>query len=257
MDEDGVLQKWALAVELGARGRYGQAYTVLEPLLDSDDPHHDAIASSVLASHRRQVCDHEAARALDQSAIDRWEAAGADIDWQYADLVVGRAADAIGMGELDDAREWLATADAVIGDGGFLRCAVRAGWVRGELAMAQGEPEEAALELEALAPMLDDLRSDRHRCKSRMLLAATYEHSSPERAVELLEKVLSTAKARCWHSLMWPSAYVLGRIAGDGAQQQDYYDAASAIVQAIALDLSPLDASRFVAAVPAQLRGED
>ena len=28
---------------------------------------------------------------------------------------------------------------------------------------------------------------------------------------------------------MWPSAYVLGRIAGDGAQQQDYYDAASAI----------------------------
>ncbi|GAB3296181.1 hypothetical protein EK0264_14845 [Epidermidibacterium keratini] len=257
MDEDGVLRKWALAVELGARGRYGQAYTVLEPLLDSDDPHHDALASSVLASHRRQVCDHEAARALDQSAIDRWEQAGLDTDWQYADLVVGRAADAIGMGELDDAREWLAAADAVIGEGGYLRCAVRAGWVRGELAMAQGEPDDAALELEALAPLLDDLRSDRHRCKSRMLLAATYEQSSPEHATELLEKVLSTAKARCWHSLMWPSAYVLGRIAGEGDDRDDYYDAASAIVQTIALDLSPLDASRFVAAVPAELRGED
>ncbi|WP_370932150.1 hypothetical protein [Amycolatopsis sp. cg13] len=57
------------AIVLGARGRYAAAAALLDPLRRGRDPLTASLAASTLASHRRQLGGHVAARKLDGEAL--------------------------------------------------------------------------------------------------------------------------------------------------------------------------------------------
>ncbi|RJQ77058.1 hypothetical protein D5S19_29750 [Amycolatopsis panacis] len=62
-------QRLLTAIVLGARGRYAAATTLLDRLRREPDPVVASFAGSTLASHRRQLGGHAAARKLDGAAL--------------------------------------------------------------------------------------------------------------------------------------------------------------------------------------------
>ncbi|MEU7525858.1 hypothetical protein AB0A74_09010 [Saccharothrix sp. NPDC042600] len=62
-------ERWLAAVALGGRGHYAAAATALGGLLRSGDHLIVSLAASTLASHRRQLGGHTAARPLDALAL--------------------------------------------------------------------------------------------------------------------------------------------------------------------------------------------
>ncbi|MGV9296573.1 hypothetical protein [Amycolatopsis sp. NPDC003676] len=62
-------QRLLAAIVLGARGRYAAAAALLDPLRRGRDPLTASLAASTLASHRRQLGGHVAARKLDGEAL--------------------------------------------------------------------------------------------------------------------------------------------------------------------------------------------
>lgn len=62
-------QRLLAAIVLGARGRYAAATTILDRLRREPDPVVASLAGSTLASHRRQLGGHAAARKLDGAAL--------------------------------------------------------------------------------------------------------------------------------------------------------------------------------------------
>ncbi|MET9262851.1 hypothetical protein [Amycolatopsis sp. NPDC004079] len=62
-------QRLLAAIVLGARGRYATAAALLDPLCRGRDPLTASLAASALASHRRQLGGHVAARKLDGEAL--------------------------------------------------------------------------------------------------------------------------------------------------------------------------------------------
>ncbi|GAA1023112.1 MULTISPECIES: hypothetical protein [Amycolatopsis] len=62
-------QRLLAAIVLGARGQYAAAAALLDPLRRGRDPLTASLAASTLASHRRQLGGHLAARKLDGEAL--------------------------------------------------------------------------------------------------------------------------------------------------------------------------------------------
>lgn len=168
--------RWLAAVVLGGQGRYAAAAAVLGSLLAHPDALWASLAASTLASHRRQLGAHAAARPLDALALRRVaeadgadvpEADGMDLAGARCDALVGLAADALGLSRLAVAGRLLAAAERA--DPGGWRTAVRLAWVRAELALASGQaaaavgPARHALQCSAGAA--------RHEAKSRLVLA--------------------------------------------------------------------------------------
>lgn len=61
--------RWLSAVALGGQGHYAAAAALLRPLLAHSRPLWASLAASTLASHRRQLGAHTAARPLDAAAL--------------------------------------------------------------------------------------------------------------------------------------------------------------------------------------------
>src|SRR5437763_12915950 len=106
-------QRWLAAVTLGGQGRYGLATAVLRGLLADADPVLAALAGATLASHRRQLGGHAAARSLDGAAAGRLAGVaadghadpdGLDAAGAWSDVLLGLAADAVGLGRVGEAR---------------------------------------------------------------------------------------------------------------------------------------------------------
>lgn len=68
--------RWLAAVVLGGQGRYAAAAVLLDELIAGRDPVLAAFAASTLASHRRQLGGHAAARVLDATGLHRLATAG-------------------------------------------------------------------------------------------------------------------------------------------------------------------------------------
>lgn len=251
--DSAVLQRWRLGAELGARGLYGQAETIAAELLADPRAEVQALGAALAASHRRQLGDHECARVHDDQGIETWESSDLEADWPYIDLIIGRAADAIGLGELAAARAWLATAEA-LADFGDTRTSVRHGWVSAELALASDDPAEALRLIGELELPLARLRSPRHAVKSRLVGAVALD--ALDRADEAraeLDRVLLDATQGMWHSLVWPAALVRGRLAQDDEERRDFYRIAQAMVEMILMDLHPSRAAAFIKTLPDEI----
>ena len=123
--------RWLAAVVLGGQGHYAAAATVLRALLAHPHPLWGSLAASTLASHRRQLGAHAAARHLDALAL-RLATAGpyrphADPDavdpaGARTDALIGLAADALGLGDLPTAHRLLAAAEPPAGSAADKAC---------------------------------------------------------------------------------------------------------------------------------------
>ncbi|MBM7366769.1 hypothetical protein [Gordonia hydrophobica] len=175
--------RWARAVDLGARGRAAAARAIVADLLrDPRVPDEiRALACATRASLTRQAGGHALARADDGAGVRA--ATGLHGRWGVAarlDALIGLAADGLGIGAfsasatlLDRAAAEMADAPAAIAQDWLCvgRPRLRLAWVRTELALYSGAPgadrcAAEAMELAAAAP------SSRHRIKTDLIAAA-------------------------------------------------------------------------------------
>ena len=225
-------QRWLAAVVLGGQGRYAAATALLTALRHDSDPVLASLAASTLASQRRQVGGHTAARRLDGEALARLSGVepvaddpdGVDAAGALADALTGLAADAIGTGG-PARRLHVVAADTVerteATHGHRWRSRVRLEWVRAEIELASGRPEEALEPARRAVEEATAVGALRHRAKSRLVLAAALSAQPDEvskgRAEALLECDVHHNQALGLHPLAWPCALVLGQLRPDGA----------------------------------------
>lgn len=230
--------RWLAAVALGGQGHYAAAATALRPLINGRDQVLAALAGATLASHRRQLGGHTAARRLDAAALARLAAVGSppvltstphdphdpydtDLGGAWSDVLLGLTADAIGVGQLSQARRLHTAARALIDEGrvGGWRARVRTGWVAAEIELASGHPEAGRADAEHAARLARAMGARRHIVKSDLVLATTFAAGGTSegaaRAHGLLESVLSDSLRWGIFSLAWPAALVLADLAPD------------------------------------------
>ncbi len=215
----GVEDRWLAAVALGGQGHYAAAASVLGRLIPRGGLF-GSLAASTLASHRRQLGGHAAARVLDGRALamaprgggrdpDDVDAAGA-----RADALLGLAADAVGAGRLAEARRLHATVEPR----GW-RSRVRHQWLAAEIALAGGHAEQAVHPAEVAAATAREAGATRHTLKSDLVLGtALVVWGTPEsvhRGLDLLLCDLNHTDRRGLFSLVWPTALVLANAQAD------------------------------------------
>lgn len=218
-------ERWLAAVVLGGQGRYAAAAALLDPLLaDPCVPQVVAAHAAVtLGAHRRQLGGHAAARRLDALGLRLATAAGDGAAAARVDALVGLAADALGTGDLGGAHRLLAaTVDAVapaaVGSASW-RPAVRAGWVRAELALFGGRPRDAVAPAAAALAAAERAGAVRHVLKSRIVLAVARAAADPAgapAAMAELDAVRGDAAAHGLLPLCWPAALAAADL-DDGA----------------------------------------
>ncbi|XVS63880.1 hypothetical protein ACQPYE_37465 [Actinosynnema sp. CA-299493] len=215
----GAEERWSAAVVLGGQGHYAAAASVLGELIGRGGLF-GSLAASTLASHRRQLGGHAAARVLDGRALAMAPGGGGadpdDVDpaGARADALLGLAADAIGTGRLDEARRLHARVEPR----GW-RSRVRHQWLAAEIALAGGLAEHAVHPAEVAAATAREAGATRHILKSDLVLgAALVAWGTPEsvdRGVEVLLCDLNHTDRRGLFSLIWPTALVLANALAD------------------------------------------
>ncbi|WIX79926.1 hypothetical protein QRX50_03750 [Amycolatopsis carbonis] len=212
-------QRLLAAVVLGAQGRYAAAATALADLRRGADPVVASLAATTLASHRRQLGGHVAARALDGEALVALDGAGGQTDpdgldaaGAQADALLGLAADNLALGRLAAARR-LAAGAAEADD--RWRATVRGGWVGAEIALAAGRPREALAPARRAAEAARVRGSRRHVVKSDIVLgvalATAGEPDQRATALDVVTNAAMTAEKYELYSLIW----VATRVAAD------------------------------------------
>ncbi|MFD8497918.1 hypothetical protein [Amycolatopsis sp. NPDC059657] len=240
------LDRLLTAIVLGARGRYAAAATLLTELGRWEDLVIASLAMSTLASHRRQLGGHDAARGLDGAAFalamraaeDAEDPDGLDTAGARADALLGLAADNLGAGRLTAARRSL---DRALTIPTGWRGRVRAEWVTAELALASGRPDDAIDPAERAIVVSAERRSRRHFVKSRLVLAATLsagDSTGRERANELVTAALSDAEECELHSLIWPACLIAAGI--EGQLREKYRFRSAQVLHAVLLRADPV-----------------
>lgn len=220
-------ERWLVAVAFGGAGRYAAAASLLRPLIAGDDPVLAALAGATLAAHRRQLGAHAAARRLDSAALARLAPLGIpdgadpdDIDARgaWSDVLLGLAADAVGLGRVTEARRLHAAAERVTHG---WRTRIRTGWVAAEIELTASHPEQAVHWAERAFEAARSGPSTRHRVKSSLVLSAALVASDTtvgrRRATGLLREALNSSLERGIFSLSWPCALLLADLAPDEA----------------------------------------
>ncbi|MFL6127014.1 hypothetical protein [Actinophytocola sp.] len=195
--------RWLAAVVLGAQGWYARAATLLTPLTQRPDDL-GALAAATLASHRRQLGGHAAARPLDARALVR-----STSDEARADALLGLAADAIGAGRLDEARRARDRAPRTT-----WRARVRTGWVSAEIELSAGRADLARPHAERA---LAESTGTRHRLKSEIVLGAALRDADPAMARKLVTRARDEATDLHLLSLVWPASLLLAEADPDEA----------------------------------------
>jgi len=215
-------QRWLAAVVLGGQGRYAAAAALLDELRTDADPVLAALGASALAAHRRQLGGHAAARVLDAAGLARLAAAGLVgapglAAEATSDVLLGLAADAIGVARTDEARLLVATAaDFPVG----WRGAIRLGWVRAEIELAAGRADLAVGPAAAAAELAAGTGARRHQVKSAIVHATALATPSPRApagedrglARDLLHRALDDCVELGLASLAWPCGLVLAEL---------------------------------------------
>ena len=199
---------WARGVLLQAGGDYAAAFGLWEPLTAAGDEL-AGLAAARMASGLRQLDEHAAAVAWDDLAQ---AAPGRAV----TDGLIGRAADAVGIGDAATAAEFLAQARRLVG---HPRDQIRVAWVACEIELLTGHAAAAAAEADRALETARHLSWPRHQAKSALFLGASLRHSEPERAIPLLHEVASQAEQLSLRPLLWPAVLVLGDAATDSERR--------------------------------------
>jgi hypothetical protein len=255
--------RWLAAVVLGGQGRYAAAAALLRGLLRGPDPVVAALSASTIASHLRQMGGHAAARRFDATALrlltstdphEGQERDGTGRTGARVDALLGLSADAIGLGQVAEARRLLAAARRCarqawhppvepvtpIGSGGSKgvdgligvadppsvpwRVTVRVEWLATEVELAAGRPGDAEPHAERAVGIALAAGAVRHTVKSTMMLGASVAAGgTPDgrsRATGLLTEALATSLTRGMFPLVWPCALLLADLAPDRAAER-------------------------------------
>ncbi|QRP45320.1 hypothetical protein [Amycolatopsis sp. FDAARGOS 1241] len=250
-------QRLLAAIVLGGQGRYAAATTALAGLRRGGDPVPASLAASTLASHRRQLGGHVAARALDGAALSMLanpaegptrtgppgvdaqvgvetpkllpgddpdgtaDPDGLDATGARADALLGLAADNLALGRLAAARRFAARA-AQADD--RWRATVRGGWVGAEIELAAGRPREAVAPARRAVEAARARGSRRHIVKSDIVLgvalATAGDPAERAWAIDVVTNAAIDAEKYELNSLIW----VATRVAADlGAGHAEKY----------------------------------
>lgn len=226
------LDRWLAGVVLGGQGRYAAATAHLSRLLGSPDPVVAALAGTTLASHLRQIGGHAEARRHDAEAARRLAVApdqrepaqehGIDRVGATVDVLLGLAADAIGLGRPAEATRLLDAARQVRGATSW-RVTVRIGWVATELALATDRPAAAAAHADRSKRFAEAAGATRHTVKSTMMLGVSLATGGTPDGRRQARRLLTEAEAvsltRGIFPLAWPCALQLAELAPDRAAQ--------------------------------------
>jgi hypothetical protein len=219
-------RRWLAAVALGGQGRYAAAATELERLAaEPGVPVCVAAHAAVTrAAHLRQLGGHAAARAYDARGLrlataalrveDYGDGAGSINDGLDAaaarlDALVGLAADALGLGDAMTSHRLLDAAAQRLAAHPSWRPAVRAGWVRDELALIQGRAAEAVAPAETALTGAHGAGSVRHVLKSRIVLVVARGAAGvldAQKAVADLDEIAEECAHYGLLPLQWPAA---------------------------------------------------
>ncbi|SDD98294.1 hypothetical protein [Actinokineospora iranica] len=232
-------ESWLAAVALGGRGYYAAAAARLWPLVRGPDAVLAALAAAALASHRRQLGDHAGARSLDGTGLraladagllnpdgidadhsdragDPTASEGADARAARSDVLLGLAADAVGLGRPDEARR-LFGIEATSADAGW-RAVIRRGWVAAEIELSAGRAAAAVAPARAAERAAARSASVRHRAKSALVLGAALAAAGERAAArESITVALAAARRHGLRPLVWPCALVLADLDPAGA----------------------------------------
>ena len=235
---------WANALELGSRGRYGEARV----------PLHYAMGASVRAQHLRDLGAADEALDLDDDALLFWEDTAIPMAWPYLDLKIGRSYDALAANRPAEAGEWLAAALGLeeLGDH---RTSIRLVWCAAELALALDRAPEALELMDGLPPLLTAAGQPRLDVATMLLrgrvLAAL---GDDERAATAYDAVLKIGAEGMWHSLMWRAAVERADVSASAKERSAFRGAARVLVELISEDLTDEERASFAATLPAEIR---
>lgn len=217
-DAEATAAAWLLGVCLGAAGRYGSAMVVLEPLAASVPPEPErrlfsSLAAATLASVFRQLGRHSDGRRIDERALElAQEAPEARFD-----AFLGLAADAVGLGDADTADSALERAATVAqGRGEWWRQRVRLDWVRAEIALLRGRPEDAVTRAAASIGLAESSGAPRHVAKGLLFSGvALVQVGELDEAAMTLRRAATLAESLGAVPLVWPARAVLGALVAD------------------------------------------
>jgi hypothetical protein len=239
---------WLLGVALSASGRYGGGLRVLVPLIEAGEGAGDdelapelrlfgSLAASTAASVHRGLGRHAAAAELDQRGLVLSDAPGeASFDAQ-----LGLASDAVGVGDLSEAQERFAAAQAIIeGHGGdWWRQRVRLDCARAEIALLSELPHDAILAAAGAVNGAEAARAPRHVAKSLLFQGVAELQSGSDDAVATLRRAASLAEGLSALPLVWQARALIGALLGgdDSAEGARSLATARSSVLTIAGDL--------------------
>lgn len=230
---------WERGWVLAAMGRYAEALRVLEEALEGPDR---ARALGTRASVYRQLALHELGERDDDAGL-----VVAQDEGVRAGLLVGKVADALGLGLADEWGERLAEARGAVEAHGDLRQRLRLAWVTGEVAMYEGRPAEAAPHFAEAVVRAVERGALRHEAKSHLFLAAAHGAvGNTEAAAGHARSALDLARSCGAKPILWASALVLAEA---GERTEEYLALAGHTVQAV-LDGLPEDVALAARARP-------
>lgn len=186
----------AQAIALAAFGEFARAEEICTGVAE-----HERAASHVLrASMWRQLGDPARGRMWDERGRDE-----ADDDVTRTDARIGLIADAIALGDLQEAATLLCDLGEPTGD---LRVRIRWLWVCAEDALARGDRTAAVTAADQAGQISTTYGSPRHRLKSD-LIAAVAGHNIPS-AIDCAHR----AADHQWRSLAWAACRYLTAVDG-------------------------------------------
>ena len=241
LEAEAVAAGWLLGVCLSSAGRYGAALGVLEPLVaPAEGPEVrllGALGAASVASIHRQLGRHGVAQGYDEGALAASEGAGE----AGFDALLGLAADAVGLGEGQAAAERLAQA-AALADArpDWWRQRVRLDWVRAEVALLEGRPEDAVAAAHAAVELAEHSGAPRHVAKGLLFQGvAQVEAGRPDEAAGTLRRAALLAESLGTTPLLWPVRAMLAALLAERepAESERCLLAARRAVEAIAADL--------------------
>jgi hypothetical protein len=241
-DAEATAAVWLLGVCLASAGRYGAASAVLEPLAISlpQEPERlifSSLAASSMASISRQLGRHAEGRVRDDVALDL----AGDAPEARFDALLGLAADAVGLGEDDEAAFRLGeAADLVTGRGDWWRQRVRVDWVAAEIALLRDQPADAVVKAASAIALAEGSGAPRHVAKGLLFQGvAEVQCGELELAAGTLRRAASLAESLGTLPLVWPARAVLGALLTETAPAEaaSSLAAARAAVRQIADDL--------------------
>jgi hypothetical protein len=262
---EGLAAGWLLGVAFGACGRYGEAFDVLGPLtaalgiddlagvrpgagaytesapLDASTTLFGAFSAATAASLHRQLGRHLVAQPLDLAGWSATTALGAAADEARIDCGIGLAADAVGLGESDEAKRWAQEAREIIearSEPGW-RPEVRLRWVESEIALLDDDPYAAVEKAQEALHVAERARAPRHVAKSVLFQGVAQATAGDEAAVATLRRASALAESLAALPLVWPARAMLGALLGGASDPEGARSlaAASKAVREIAAGL--------------------